>query len=776
MCGWQFLGAAHARRVCAWRRCQEQGDKVHAVEKELCEVLAAVSAVTSTTGSVYPGPSTSGCHGGGGGDERDRGYGSHKLSRDWWSDLLHLVEQRPAVAADFLSTLECCIEQGEAAYPSMRNFRGLAGLNYLLGREFAEVEQARCAVLGMLRMLPATPTAREIAEAADCKRCRAYFQKTGPVCQHCRAQDIILAYASHIHAYRRRTKRMVVDTTAGAMAHKQNAAIKKKKQKLMKNKRKHGQEQQQTGGSDGAHMLGSGFDNEDFNDDGQEEGRKVGANWSGAGESFVLREQAEDRVDGTFMMVVKYLRSCASKHRSSLATADTAYSTASGKSRASSSCSGCSSSERVGALVELSRLEVRRSEALVAELVCMGVAWERYSELLKAHDELQQCKSTMTLRLPPSLLATLQADPSATAAAHLDDRQESFSSSTCRSTSTGISKGKNGGGGGGSEQNNDGMIVEETEGSFQPHELPSAFLQSLEAAAAAEEELQRTKGSMGFYQTQARAVEAEDESKRNQVLQRLRGVALNVSDRDRQSPSYSTAGLAEAASNSASASVGNDLEKDCIFCREELVLMTSRGRPAAFPLSSSEGPSPRGAEISKKAAADEGGREKAAEEEVEVEVEVEEVVMLPCAHRFHRACVSLWVRRHGKCPLCKVPARIADLTALAHGKSKTSSAATEAATVVVEGGGQRGSGDECGPNDLNPTARVGVAAATEASQGLGAVLRGRWGTKVDAFTLDLLYWLQDPAREEEKAIVFSQWTEVNFNMKNVNMPGSVLFR
>lgn len=86
-----------------------------------------------------------------------------------------------------------------------------------------------------------------------------------------------------------------------------------------------------------------------------------------------------------------------------------------------------------------------------------------------------------------------------------------------------------------------------------------------------------------------------------------------------------------------------------------------------------------------------------------------EEVLLPCAHRFHGRCVLRWLQRHRRCPLCKKPSQPADLSLL-----------------------------------LASPARARPKA-----------VRGSWGTKVDALVADLAA-LQAP----DKAIVFSQWTEV----------------
>ena len=48
-------------------------------------------------------------------------------------------------------------------------------------------------------------------------------------------------------------------------------------------------------------------------------------------------------------------------------------------------------------LLELCKLEIRKMQELRMELVAIQSLWDRYSDLLKAYDEVEQCKSTVTL-------------------------------------------------------------------------------------------------------------------------------------------------------------------------------------------------------------------------------------------------------------------------------------------------------------------------------------------------------------------------------------------
>ena len=57
--------------------------------------------------------------------------------------------------------------------------------------------------------------------------------------------------------------------------------------------------------------------------------------------------------------------------------------------------------------------------------------------------------------------------------------------------------------------------------------------------------------------------------------------------------------------------------------------------------------------------------------------------MLPCAHRFHRACVDVWLYRNPACPTCRQPA----LPAAAHTPLHGHRLDRDQPVVVYEAGG-----------------------------------------------------------------------------------------
>ena len=116
-----------------------------------------------------------------------------------------------------------------------------------------------------------------------------------------------------------------------------------------------------------------------------------------------------------------------------------------------------------------------------------------------------------------------------------------------------------------------------------------------------------------------------------------------------------------------------------------------------------------------------------------------EVVILPCAHQFHRGCVYRWVQIHKRCPLCKRAALPTDLTLVSNSTAPTIHSALSPSKTLRNGSGGGG-----------------------VSRGKKAVkVKGVWGTKVDALLADVVALLQDSSKADDKAIIFSQWVEVS---------------
>ncbi|RYH30271.1 hypothetical protein EON65_05715 [archaeon] len=112
--------------------------------------------------------------------------------RQWWEDAL--VE----LSSDnvFLGALETNLLQGELAYKKYQDIREVSGLLYLLGPDFERLCSVRQDALAEILKLQRNPKKKEVANSSNCRRCREYFGKTGPVCWHC------LCYEDKLHIYR----------------------------------------------------------------------------------------------------------------------------------------------------------------------------------------------------------------------------------------------------------------------------------------------------------------------------------------------------------------------------------------------------------------------------------------------------------------------------------------------------------------------------------------------------------------------------------------------
>lgn len=174
------------------------------------------------------------------------------------------------------------------------------------------------------------PSEEEIIESADCQQCRAYFNKTGPVCAHCRLYNqAIRPYKyTYLTAARRHNTRLVQGTKSHA----------------------HHNPQQQAASVAGASSMRIG---------------SVADLFLNADEMEV-RQFDEGMVDGPFVMVIKLLRNFSLRYR-------------------------------IQDYIDVSKAAVQWLELLVSEVDAMISLWDRYSELLKTHDEITQCRSRVQL-------------------------------------------------------------------------------------------------------------------------------------------------------------------------------------------------------------------------------------------------------------------------------------------------------------------------------------------------------------------------------------------
>lgn len=520
---------------------------------------------------------------------------------------------------------------------------------------------------------------------------------------------------------------------------------------------------------------------------------------------FEVRSFDEGAVDGLLLMVLKQLRPHAAHFAYLADKNDDDVDSADGNARAGRR-----------SFKELCALEIKRQECLKSELSAMMAAWDRYSDLLKAHDELAQSKTRMSLLLPSIGGA---ANTSAAAAAGGLSAAGGTGGATDGATGGSSASARKGGSKTKASTSFREPAEEESALHLRPYELPASIAKSYSAVLQADGELKRSLGSLQFYKEQVREIFAETHEEEEGEEEEVSAVAAqhdsttaaatNSGTATSSAASVNMAGETSAGAGAAKAVFSTPSKarvQACLFCRDELQL----GNPLHSPTRHRSS-----------LPTEEGGAE-------ERPTLTEEVVVLPCAHRYHRNCVTKWVQKHKACPLCKAKAAVSDFIAVAQyavGPSgarlpetpvtpaKVSSAlsSTIAGTpggvvqaqspvksvrfiehsagalstgkvppvgddISATTGGSRfattansdKSDTSSGGSSIQPIQQGHSSSPLQAQPQqqqrhvLKSRLKGKWGTKVDTLVMDLLELTLDANRQDEKAIVFSQWIEVFF--------------
>jgi Ring finger domain/Helicase conserved C-terminal domain len=497
------------------------------------------------------------------------------------------------------------------------------------------------------------PTSSEIILASDCRRCRVYFKKTGPVCAHCHLEDVIVSYRLKLIAFK--SKRKIIVSLAAPAASSASASDVRRNGKA-------GQKKEKEKDKGAGQLLGDGRD--------------------AAGEdSFKAQEFNSEQVPGAFSMIVKHLRAYAVRHALPLRPGG----------------------EDLSVLRDAAVAECRRCECLWRELLAMTGLWQRYMALLKVHDEVEQGRRRIGL-------------------SYRDER--------------------------------DGSDVMD-ENNLHPFELPVRYQEDFELAVSKSMALSESIGQLSFYKNQEAEASQRVSVMRKQRLKRREQLAtqggvipgglitlpLGVDvakekeekgkEKEKGKNSLSDANLDgsfEMEMEDKDEDEGG-LEPTCIVCQENLFPSSDR--------SSSRRPVQPSSEPDTDAAA---GTLTAAQETV---------VCLPCAHSFHKSCVKRWLQVHRACPVCK---RSATLNACMAVETPTRSrcSADQQPMARTRLALERGEADGQLEGSLETEAEVEVE------------VKGQWGSKIDALLADLLRLLAKggDSVEGEKAIVFSQWSEM----------------
>ena len=532
------------------------------------------------------------------------------------------------------------------------------------------------------------PTANEILRASDCQRCRVYFKKTGPVCAHCRLEDVIVAYRLKLVAFK--SKRKIIVSLARPIAGKGKGVGVATPTKSNKKGGSKDKDREKEKGAGNGHVLGHG---------GVEDEGDVQA-----------QEFNSEQVDGAFSMIVKHIRAYAVRH---------AVSRGAGSSDTGPLDDGMM-------LKNAAIAECRRCEGLWKELLAMTGLWQRYMSLLKVHDEVDQGKRRIGLN---------EYDTS----------------------------------------NSDIM----SENNLYSFELSARYNEDYIHALDKSTALKQSVGQLNFYKNQeyeARQRLAVVQKQRQRFLKekqlgkQSRGVEVGSSESigsDNQittaEPRNDTLEM-EAKDNGRSGNQG----LTCVFCQEDLcspnTTSSSFSTSTASTLSTNQDNTSGGSDVN--------------DIERSTAAVMEAVVCLPCAHSFHRSCVKRWLQIHKACPVCKSVAVLDNCVTVdtTDRRSSVSPRKQSHPNSII-----RTHSEVIDNADVDDIIEIeqglGLGGGLLQGEGIDVEIKGQWGCKIDALVHDLLRLLlkSGDRGDGDKAIVFSQWTEMIDIVSEALTANNILF-
>ena len=537
---------------------------------------------------------------------------------------------------------------------------------------------------------------------------------------------------------------------------------------------------------------------------------------------FELKYFDEGAVDGVLLMLLKQLKMYSSNYTytTSITNISSTNTTDTSNSSGSSSCRDNEDDviERCITFKDLCSTEISRQESLKLEVAAMMAVWDRYSDLLKAHDELAQCKLRVTLALSSS-----SNSGSSSAAGSSGTTSKKKKTGTSTSTTTTTRTGSNASST--SSINHPIAVPTDTSAAAVAWQLHSyELLPTIEKAYCSiqqvEGELQKSMGSMNFYRQQVREIFQEMQETQHTALvykqrqeqeQCIQDNTVVVTGAVGVAGSSDTVDTTTAYTPTTSAisktivTPSKTTTSTCLICQEPLFPPITLQSPSKPTSTSSRGNSM---------------------------IEQLSVVVLPCAHRYHSDCVARWVKKHRACPLCKTavlpkevvtvgrcgmnaPTQVNPVPSIANIEEspveEPKPPNSPSRSFLPSGVNSISNSDTTATNNttaacttttssttttgtLNPVSHSAVTAThnlstttTSTTQKNGTTpsttttpyptprLTGRWGTKVDQLIRDLLQLTHDPQRCAEKAIVFSQWIEVDMHVVYYNLLAYTLY-
>jgi hypothetical protein len=278
---------------------------------------------------------------------------SRSKHRDWWSGfMLENLRYCDAFWQDIVDT----VERGEEAYAKFSTSAGAAGIVVLLKQEFEGLIKARKLAARCVQSLNSTPTELEVSQVSNCMECRAYFQRNVATCEHCRR------FSKYLQPYRQQ----YLTAARRHTAHVVSSFFPQPQPPLSK----HLTSKKQVGSIEQLYdSLGQNHLDE-----------------------ITIKAFEEGIMDGAYAMLMKLVR----KH--AIRTLSTAHrSDREADNDFDNRYADSQSADERTVLQQLVKLELQWVEAINQEAQAMIALWDRYSELLKTHDEIQQCVSRVQL-------------------------------------------------------------------------------------------------------------------------------------------------------------------------------------------------------------------------------------------------------------------------------------------------------------------------------------------------------------------------------------------
>lgn len=139
--------------------------------------------------------------------------GRKKSDNEWWNDAMEAIGEKSQNAdTGFVRWMREELTQKEPqemqskGYVSIaQRFNSLPTLAYVIFQRMKSLYNKRKAIMGRLEELETKCSRDDVDLSGNCKRCRP--NKTGPMCDHCKAHVLLMDYENELYRYRTQLKR-----------------------------------------------------------------------------------------------------------------------------------------------------------------------------------------------------------------------------------------------------------------------------------------------------------------------------------------------------------------------------------------------------------------------------------------------------------------------------------------------------------------------------------------------------------------------------------------